>query len=74
MTMIVPAPAVRVFNADYSFLDTVRWQDAVGMLLRDVAYALEAHVPPRIVRSPNAEVEVPKSLLLTRYAPVPLPA
>ncbi|AMU26582.1 Probable HNH endonuclease precursor [Mycobacteroides abscessus] len=71
MTTIVPAPSVRVFNADYSFLDTVRWQDAVGMLLRDVAYALEAHVPPRIVRSPSAEVEVPKSLLLTRYAPVP---
>ncbi|MGB3485130.1 MAG: HNH endonuclease [Mycobacterium sp.] len=71
MTMTVSAPAVEVFNADYSLLDRVGWQAAVSMLMREVAYALEAHDPPRLLRSPTAAIELPKSLLLVRYAPVP---
>ncbi|KXO90210.1 HNH endonuclease [Tsukamurella pulmonis] len=71
MSSFTAAPPVRVFNADYSPLDAVRWQDAVGMMLREVAYALEPHDPPRVLRSPSAEIELPKSMLLVRYAPVP---
>ena len=71
MTMTVPVPAVEVFNADYSLLDRVGWQAAVSMLMREVAYALEAHDPPRVLRSPTVAIELPKSLLLVRYAPVP---
>ncbi|KLI09235.1 MULTISPECIES: HNH endonuclease [Mycobacteriaceae] len=71
MTMTAPAPAVEVFNADYSLLDRVGWQAAVSMLMREVAYALEAHDPPQVLRSPTAAIELPKSLLLVRYAPVP---
>lgn len=71
MSIATTAPSVQVFNADFSPLDTVRWQDAVGMLLREVAYALESHDPPRVLRSPSAAIEVPKSMLLVRYATVP---
>lgn len=71
MTTILSAPAVEVFNADYSPLDRVDIQAAVSMLMREVAYALEPHDPPQVVRSPSTEVEVPKSLMLVRYAPVP---
>ncbi|MUM01342.1 HNH endonuclease [Mycolicibacterium sp. CBMA 334] len=53
MTMFLPAPAVEVFNADYSPLDRVDMQAAVSMLMRSTA------------------IEVPKSLMLVRYAPVP---
>ncbi|MET9325417.1 HNH endonuclease [Tsukamurella sp. NPDC003166] len=71
MNATASAPPVRVFNADYSLLDVVHWQDAVGMLLREVAHALEPHDPPRVLRSPSTEIEVPRSLLLVRYAAVP---
>jgi 5-methylcytosine-specific restriction endonuclease McrA len=71
MTTFVPAPAVQVFNADYSDHGRISWQDAVSMLMREVAYALEAHMPPRVVRSPSVEIEVPKSLMLARYVHVP---
>ncbi|MUL80713.1 MULTISPECIES: HNH endonuclease [unclassified Mycolicibacterium] len=71
MTMFLPAPAVEVFNADYSPLDRVDMQAAVSMLMREVAYALEAHDPPRMLHSPSTAIEVPKSLMLVRYAPVP---
>lgn len=71
MSTFVSAPPVRVFNADYSPLDAVPWQDAVGMMLREVALALEPHDPPRVLRSPSVEIEVPKSMLLVRYATVP---
>ncbi|KXO98376.1 Uncharacterized protein conserved in bacteria (plasmid) [Tsukamurella tyrosinosolvens] len=71
MTTFIPAPAVQVFNADYSLLDTVRWTDAVSMLLREAAFVLETHVPPRVVRSPSVQIEVPKSLMLARYIHVP---
>ncbi|WP_100514323.1 HNH endonuclease [Mycobacteroides abscessus] len=68
MTMMtLPAPSVKVFNADYSDHGSVSWQNAVGMLLRQVAYVLEDYSPPRIVRSPSVEFELPKSLMLTRY-------
>lgn len=71
MNTIISAPPVRVFNADFSPLDAVTWQDAVGMLLREVAFALEPHDPPKVLRSPSAEIELPKSMLLVRYAAVP---
>lgn len=71
MTTFVPAPVIEVFNADYSPLDRVDWQAAVSMLMREVAYALEPHDPPRVLRSPRAQIELPRSLLLVRYAPVP---
>ncbi|WP_162465059.1 MULTISPECIES: HNH endonuclease [unclassified Mycolicibacterium] len=71
MTLSITAPAVQVFNADYSPLDRVDLPAAVSMLMREVAYALESHDPPRMIRSPSTEVEVPKSLMLVRYAPVP---
>ncbi|BBX82197.1 HNH endonuclease [Mycolicibacterium aubagnense] len=71
MTTFLSAPAVEVFNADYSPLNRVDLPAAVSMLMREVAYALEPHDPPRVVRSPSTEVEVPKSLMLKRYAPVP---
>lgn len=71
MSTVVAAPPVRVFNADYSPLDAVHWQDAVGMMLREVAFALEPHDPPRVLRSPSTRIEVPKSMLLVRYAAVP---
>ncbi|AUN42237.1 HNH endonuclease [Tsukamurella tyrosinosolvens] len=71
MSTFVSAPPVRVFNADYSPLDAVHWQDAVGMMLREVALVLEPHDPPRVLRSPSTVIEVPKSMLLVRYAAVP---
>lgn len=71
MTTFAPAPPVRVFNADYSDHGHISWQDAVGMLLREAAHVLETHVPPRVVRSPTVEIELPKSLMLARYVHVP---
>ena len=71
MTTLLPTPAVQVFNADYSDHGTISWQDAVSMILREVAHALEVHDPPRLLRSPSTTVELPKSVLLVRYAPVP---
>lgn len=71
MTMTVPAPVVEVFNADYRLLDRVGYQAAVSMLMREVAHALEGHDPPRLLRSPSTAIELPKSVLLVRYAPVP---
>ena len=71
MTTMIPAPAVRVFNADYSDHGHISWQDAVGMLMREVAYVLETHSPPRVVHSPTVAIEVPKSLMLARYVHIP---
>lgn len=71
MTTLTPAPAVQVFNADYSDHGHIHWQDAVGMLIREAAYVLETHVPPKVVRSPSVEIELPKSLMLSRYVHVP---
>jgi 5-methylcytosine-specific restriction endonuclease McrA len=66
-----PCSAVQVFNADYSPLDRVSWRDAISMLVREVALTLEPHDPPRVLHSPTASIELPKSLLLVRYATVP---
>lgn len=71
MTTFMPAPAIQVFNADYSPMRNVRLSKAISMLMREKAYALEVHDPPRVLRSPSSEIEIPKSLLLARYAPVP---
>ncbi|BBX37558.1 endonuclease [Mycolicibacterium mageritense DSM 44476 = CIP 104973] len=71
MTTLLPAPAVQVFNADYSDHGTISWQDAVSMILREAAFVLETHVPPRLVRSPSVAIEVPRSLMLARYVHVP---
>lgn len=70
-TLMAGAAPIEVFNADYSLLESVGWQAAVSMLMREVAYALEAHDPPRLVRSPKVAIELPKSLMLTRYVHVP---
>lgn len=74
MTTLLPAPAVQVFNADYSDHGTISWQDAVSMILREAAFVLETHVPPRLVRSPSVAIEVPRSLMLARYVHGAVPA
>lgn len=71
MTMSVPAPAIQVFNADYSPLKRVKLKSAISMLMRQKAYTLEAHDPPQLLRSPSTQIEVPRSLLLVQYQPVP---
>ncbi|MEB3023392.1 MULTISPECIES: HNH endonuclease [Mycolicibacter] len=71
MAIPIPAPSVSVFNADYSHLTQVDYRAAVSMLVRKVAYALELHDPPRVLRSPSFSIELPRSLMLTDYVHIP---
>ena len=71
MTILMSDLTVEVYNADYSVLSRIRWQEAVRLILRGAVYVIDMHSPSVRIHSPSLVIELPVSVALREYVHIP---